>query len=111
MLKDELKSHNVGTSYFRKNLPNGRYSTAYGIAYNMDESGIASGFSYLGNNYIVYDGKTLKHYTIDKLQEEFDNQTYSYIRKKSQNPLGVAANYEQRLPGIFENIYEDELEL
>lgn len=104
LFKPDIIDKNIMISYFCHNLPDGTYSTAIGLAYNKSRKSITNGYECFNNQYIVYDGQTVQHYTRDALQELFDNGKYNYIRKRQDDPDNpIVANYEQRLPGIFEN--------
>ena len=67
-------------------------------------------YKYGDYSYYIYNGKNFFEMEKEDLQLLFDKGSYNYINKRNDNPLNpTVANYEQRLPGIFEN-YDLELE-
>lgn len=109
LFKQEIENKQLCQSYFCQILPNKKYSTALGIAYNKEINGAFDPYLFIFNDYAVYDGKTFKHYSKDELQELFDDGKFNYIRKRMEGNR-QDASYETRLPGIFENFNHIEYE-
>ena len=106
----EGKNGHMTMSYFCENLPDKKKRPVLGIAYNPTKNGVAHPSYYMHNSYYIYNGKNFFEMEKEDLQLLFDKGSYNYINKRNDNPLSpTVANYEQRLPGIFEN-YDLELE-
>ena len=83
-----------------KNNNNGLPMLAF--ATNTEKNGVAHPTKFWLNKYMIYNGKTIEEYTMQNLQDKFDNEDFSYIYKSAEINKPNTINYEKRLPGIFD---------